>query len=92
MTEIIKVKRSTGRYDPMNYNLHVYKTKPGRSWHVEDAARNMEQAKSMVTSQPPGCVIIVKTPEWPEFTYHIYVNETLLRKRYEQIRNGARFK
>ena len=92
MTMMIKVKRSTGRYNPDNYNLHVYKTKPGKAWHVEDVARNVEQAKSMVTSQPPGCMIIVSTPEYKEFPYHLYARESLLQKRYEQIRQGVRFK
>lgn len=91
MTTIVKVKRSTGRYNPDNYNLHVYKTRPGSHWDLVDGARNAEQAKMMITSQPPGCALIVKDTDGGEFKYWIYTNETLLRRRYEQIRNGVRF-
>ena len=91
MTTTIKVKRSTGRYNKDNYNLHVYKTKPHSGWNLEDVARNAEQAKSMVTSQPPGCAIIVKNTDGGEFKYDIYIHETLQRKRWEQIRQGVRF-
>lgn len=87
----IKVKRSTGRYSQDNYNLHVYKNKPGSHWNLVDGARNAEQAKHMVTSQPPGCALIVKNTAGGEFKYWIYTNETLLQKRYAQIRAGARF-
>jgi hypothetical protein len=91
MTTTIKVKRSIGKYSQDNYNLHVYKSKPHSGWQLVDMARNMEQAKSMITSQPPGCALIVKNKDGGEFKYDIYVNETLQRKRWEQIRQGVRF-
>jgi hypothetical protein len=91
MTTTIKVKRSTGRYSPDNYNLHIYKSKPHSGWNLVDAARNMDQVKSMITSQPPGCAIAVKNRDGGEFKYDIYTLESLLRRRWEEEKKGVRF-